>query len=180
MKPLFTVFTLVSPFFFSLLDYGGARIHFLVLLLLLRTCLGRCQFAIDAHDLVYEFAFVLIKVGRFGPMSLRRKCERVIASSVVLGRPHCGMKIFGENSEQVFHGIYSDCLGFSSSTGLTVSSYGPIQAPKRGRPWTISYLLTCCPPGPLDLAYVVLPLGNREASNELYHTRASAKASWSS
>lgn len=103
---------------------------------------------IDAHDLVYELAFVLVKIGRFGPMSLRRKCERVIAGRVVLGRPHCGMKIFGENGEQVFYGIYRDCLGFSSSAGLAVSSYGPIQTPKEGEALGHFILVDVLPPRP--------------------------------
>lgn len=99
-------------------------------------------------------------------MSLRRERERVIAGSVVLGGPHCGMEIFGENGEKLFHGDYSDCLGFGSADGRLQSviemprlTFTPGN-PSLGRKKRLPYLLTCWPPGPLDLAYVVLPLGS--------------------
>lgn len=45
-------------------------------------------------------------------MGLRRERERIIAGSVVLGGPHPGMEVFGENGEKLFDGDYSDCFCF--------------------------------------------------------------------
>lgn len=58
-------------------------------------------------------------------MGLRRERERIIAGSVVLGGPHPGMEVFGENGEKLFDGDYSDCFCFGLVDVLAPGATGP-------------------------------------------------------